>query len=513
MTFWLALLLSGLSGLVALSSELIWFRTWSFAVMGMASSFGALLGLYLLGIALGSFASGRLCRDRAPEALRPLVRAVALCVLAASVLGFLVTPVIALASTLGRQPVALLFVALTTTLLGAVFPLISHLGVPPDDRAGSRVSYVYVANIVGSATGSLLTGFVLMDLWSLRTLATVVALAGLVLSAGVLVLSRPSRAGLVRGFTTIGVVAGAILALGPGLYHHAYEKMQQGLAYDPSRPFAHVVETRSGVITVTADGQIYGGGAYDGVFQVDLHDDRNGIYRALAMGSMRPDVREVFMVGLASGSWARVVAAFPSLRRLTIVEINPGYLELLRRYPGGAELLANPKVHIVIDDARRWLQRHQDARFDLVVQNTTWHWRGHITNLLSREYLELVRAHLTPGGMFYFNTTFSPHAQKTAITVFPHAWRVGGFVAVSDAPIAFDKARWGGFLTSFRIDGRPLLDLSAARDRAVLEDLLADIDAIDATKPNTGFETRDHMAARLAPYELVTDDNMIVEWQ
>jgi spermidine synthase len=231
------------------------------------------------------------------------------------------------------------------------------------------------------------------------------------------------------------------------------------------------------------------------------------------MGSMRPDVREVFMVGLASGSWARVVAAFPSLRRLTIVEINPGYLELLRRYPGGAELLANPKVHIVIDDARRWLQRHQDARFDLVVQNTTWHWRGHITNLLSREYLELVRAHLTPGGMFYFNTTFSPHAQKTAITVFPHAWRVGGFVAVSDAPIAFDKARWGGFLTSFRIDGRPLLDLSAARDRAVLEDLLADIDAIDATKPNTGFETRDHMAARLAPYELVTDDNMIVEWQ
>jgi spermidine synthase len=513
MTFWLALLLSGLSGLVALSSELIWFRTWSFAVMGMASSFGALLGLYLLGIAVGSFASGRLCRDRTAEALRPIVRAIALCVLAASVLGFLVTPVIALASLLDRRSAALLFVALTTTLLGAVFPLISHLGVSPDDRAGSRVSYLYVANIVGSATGSLLTGFVLMDLWPLRTLATVVALAGLVLSAGVLLLSRPSRAGLAGGGAAIVAVAAAVVALGPTLYRDAYEKMQQGPAYDPAHPFAHIVETRSGVITVTDDGQIYGGGAYDGVFQVDLHDDRNGIFRALAMGAMRPDAREVFMVGLASGSWARVIAAFPSIRHLTIVEINPGYLELLKLYPGGAELLANPKVTIVIDDARRWLQRHPDERFDLVVQNTTWHWRGHITNLLSREYLELVRAHLTPGGLFYYNTTFSPNAQKTAVTVFPHAWRVDGFVAVSDAPIAFDKARWRAFMESYRLDGRPLLDTTVARDREVLEKLLADADKIDATKRNTGFETHGHMAARLADVELVTDDNMIVEWR
>lgn len=513
MTFWLALLLSSLSGLVALSSELIWFRTWSFAVMGMANSFGALLGLYLLGIAVGSFAGGRLCRDRSPDAVGPLVRVVALCVLAASVLGFLVTPVIALASLLGQRAVALLFVALTTTLLGAVFPLISHLGVPPDDRAGARVSYLYLANIVGSATGSLLTGFVLMDVWSLRTLATAVALAGVLLSAGVLLLARPPRAALARGGAALAAVGIALVALGPALYRDAYQKMQQGPAYDPTRPFAHVVETRSGVITVSDDGRIYGGGAYDGVFQVDLHDDRNGIYRALAAGAMRPDVREVFMVGLSSGSWARVVAAFPAVQRLTIVEINPGYLQLLRLYPGGAELLANPKVHIVIDDGRRWLQRHPEARFDLIVQNTTWHWRGHVTNLLSREYLDLVREHLTPGGLFYFNTTFSTHAQKTAVTVFPHAWRVGGFVAVSDAPIAFDRARWEAFLTSFRLDGRPLLDAAAARDRQVMDALLASADKIDRTAPTVSFETRAHMVDRLSGVEAVTDDNMLVEWR
>ena len=78
-----------------------------------------------------------------------------------------------------------------------------------------------------------------------------------------------------------------------------------------------------------------------------------------------------------------------------------------------------------------------------------------MTNLLSREYLELVRARLLPGGVFYYNTTFSAAAQKTAVSVFPHAWRVQGFVAVSDAPIAFDKARWRRVMETFRLDGRP----------------------------------------------------------
>ena len=45
------------------------------------------------------------------------------------------------------------------------------------------------------------------------------------------------------------------------------------------------------------------------------------------------------MIGLSSGSWAAVVAAHPSLERLTIVEINPGYLKLIPKYPDVAGLL------------------------------------------------------------------------------------------------------------------------------------------------------------------------------
>src|SRR6185369_17836896 len=103
--------------------------------------------------------------------------------------------------------------------------------------------------------------------------------------------------------------------------------------------------------------------------------------------------------------------------------------------------------------------RHPDARFDFMVMNTTWHWRGHSTNLLSVEFFELVRSHLRPGGILYFNTTSSDDVKKTAATVFPYAMRVYNCIAVSDSPFTFDKERWRHTLTEMKIDGKPIIEV------------------------------------------------------
>jgi spermidine synthase len=113
------------------------------------------------------------------------------------------------------------------------------------------------------------------------------------------------------------------------------------------------------------------------------------------------------MIGLSSGSWATVVANHPGVTRLTVIEINPGYLGLIRQYPDVAGLLTNPKVEIHIDDGRRWLTRNADRKFDAVLANTTFHWRSNASNLLSVEFLELIRSHLNPGGFYFYNTTDS----------------------------------------------------------------------------------------------------------
>src|SRR5919109_1334015 len=113
------------------------------------------------------------------------------------------------------------------------------------------------------------------------------------------------------------------------------------------------------------------------IISTSLVNDRNMIVRAYGVGAIHPAPREVLMIGLATGAWAQVIANMPGVEKFTIVEINPGYLQLIAKYPQVSSLLRNPKVEIVIDDGRRWLARHPDRQFDVIVANVTFHFRAH----------------------------------------------------------------------------------------------------------------------------------------
>jgi spermidine synthase len=338
-------------------------------------------------------------------------------------------------------------------------------------------------------------------------------MVGFFLVAGLLVAGRARG---LRGAAFAVLVAGAAAATWKGndrAYDRIWEKLQFKDELTADFRFAEIVETKSGVITVAPSGEVYGGGAYDGIFNAGLRYDRNGIFRTYSLGAMRPEYHEALMVGLASGSWAQVVVNLPGVKKLTVVEINPGYLQIIARHPEAAWLLSDPRVEIVIDDGRRWIQRHPERRFDLVVMNTTWHWRAHITNLLSREYMELVKARLLPGGVFFYNTTSSEDAQLTGLTVFGHGMRVYNCMAVSDAPLPFDKDRWRALLTGFRIQGEQVLDPDKEHDRERLEELLGLAATLDGEPTREGLEKKESLLAHFKDARVITDDNMVPEWR
>ncbi len=247
------------------------------------------------------------------------------------------------------------------------------------------------------------------------------------------------------------------------------------------------------------------------MIRTNLLDDRNGIIRAYFVSELQPRLENVLIIGMATGAWAQVIAHAPGVRRVTIVEINPGYLRVVKKYPEVASLLHNPKVEIVIDDGRRWLARNKYRRFDAIVSNTTFHWRSHSTNLLSVEFLRLIRAHLKPGGMYFFNATGSPEATKTALQTFPYGLRFRYFVAVSDAPFNIDGDRWARTLSHWYIDGRPVLDRRDARGRRKLDSLASA--AVVGSGLAVDLEGRESILERLPDVRVVTDDNMGTEWQ
>jgi spermidine synthase len=496
-----ALLLAAATGFISLGYEIVWYRVYSFVSEGGAKGFAFVLGAFLAGIAFGSLASRSLCRHAGADGGAARIAAV---VLLANLLGFLSIPSIALAARHVDYLWTLPVVALSAGLLGAAFPLVCHVAIAPDSRAGAAMSYLYLANIVGSALGSLLVGFVLMDFWPLRAIVVLLALLGIAVAAA-----------LLRRGAAIAVAAGlaaAILLSANPLFAEIYEKLQYKAAYAPGRPFTDVVETRSGVVTVDREGTVYGGGRYDGMLLTGLTEG-DSVLRPYSIGYFHPAPRNVLIIGMAAGAWAQVVANHPQVERLTVVEINPGYLTVIARYPSVAPLLSNPKVAIAIDDARRWLVRNPRRRFDMIFMDTTSHWRANITNLLSREFLTLARGHLNPGGVLYYNTTHSPEAQATALEVFPYAYRFGRFLAVSQSPIAVDKERWRRILTGYRLDGEPVFDLSNADDRTRLDEVLAYADTLQVPAyDESGMEDRERIRRRVTGHRVITDGNMASEW-
>jgi spermidine synthase len=515
-SFALSLGIATLTGFIALGYEIIWYRVFSYITEGTAASLPLLLGWYLGGVALGSFLAERFCRERADadEKAGHWITLIAVFIIAANLVGFLTVPVLAWAVHLVSYRLAFPIVGLATASLGAVFPLIAHAAVRPDSDSGARLSYLYLANIVGSASGSFVIGFIAMDHWLLSRVCLVLALIGLFIGAALLA-SSGSRKKIIPALG--GCLAVALLTIGVNgtLFHDLYTKLYYKRGLMPastSQPFVQIIENKSGVIAVTRDRMVFGGGVYDGQFNTDLRHDSNMIVRAFALSSFHQSPRRVLMIGLASGSWAQIIANHPQLEELVIVEINPGYLRLIPQYPEVSSLLKNTKVKIAIDDGRRWLLRNPNEKFDAVVMNTTFSWRAHASDLLSTDFLQIVRQHLNPGGVLYYNATGSGAAFLTGATVFPYGLRVLNCLAVSDSPIKVDKERWRAILVQYTIDGRPVLDLSVPADQTRLEEVLH---LADINIPSTQFyamEYADSLRERYRGNRLITDDNMGNEW-
>lgn len=513
---WIGMLLAGATGFVALAYEIVWYRVYSFATAGKADTFPLLLGFYLLGIAYGSLR----VRDASLGSLRhDARRTLAICaevVMLGAILSFVLAPVLA-HWMVHFAPVPLLPVFVASCLLGSAFPLLAHAAVDSKSGAGKSVSLLYLSNILGSTAGSFVIGFVVFDHWGTRAVSLLLLGLGVLVSLSLAALagSRARRMGLVVGCAVCLALA---LACRP-LYAGLYERLLLKKTYTPGLRFSNLVENRSGVIAVLtgpdAEGRpmstVYGGGVYDGRFNTDIRDDSNGLFRAFAVAGLHPEPQHVLMVGLGSGSWAQVLANLPALEDLTIVEINPGYLPLIREYPDVQSLLHNPKVHIIIDDGRRWLIAHPTSRFDFIVMNTTFNWRANSTNLLSMEFLRLARPHLREGGILYYNTTWSPRVMATGIAAYPYALRLDGFLAVSDSPFGLDKERWRRELSSYPIDGRPILNLTDPQQKKTLDRLLQLPDELDT--PSGDLESRASLMRRFGSARLITDDNMGTEWQ
>jgi spermidine synthase len=487
--WWLSLTV----GFLSLSEEIVWVRVLGFSYQGQASVFAFVLTCYLIGIAFGASYGKRLCR------LTPDLYGAAAIILAVASLDDVLTPfVIGHLMTQGSGLlVPAVAVILTAGIKSVLFPIVHHLGSQSRGaRIGRSVSRIYFGNILGATLGPLVTGFIALD--HLNVDECFAVSAGICVVASVACVLKSTRRVLMQ---RVLAGAGASVIIGLLTIRSGAGSLAQLAAEGPDA-MMYFSANRHGIVhTAKAlrGETIFGGNVYDGLTTVDVDRNGNRLDRVYMLGLVLPSPKRVLSVGLSGGAWIRALEGFPGVESVEVVEINPAYLDLVRQRPDVAALMNDPRIHIHIDDGRRWLTRHPGERFDAIVQNTSFYWRANVGNLLSREYLSMCKDHLQPGGVMLINTTGSFDVAATAQAVFPYAYRYVNFVYASDHPLTVSlDSLW----TILRPDGQPFSADGATANGVVTRLMAARLEPVDAL-----------LARRGVGAEIITDDNLISEYK
>ena len=219
------LLLFFLSGITGLIYQVAWVRQSVFTFGVSVYAYSAVIGAYMIGLALGSYVMGR----RIDAHARPLrtyavleVGIAALAALSPFLLAGLhgaypglsqALPTGGFWLTFARLVLSLAVLTPATFLIGATLPVMSRVYATHGGRVGSDVGRLYLVNTAGAALGCVLTGLVLLRYLGARETIFLGAGINLLVAGGALALPRLTRQGVA---TRDATPADAIPADAPG---------------------------------------------------------------------------------------------------------------------------------------------------------------------------------------------------------------------------------------------------------------------------------------------------------
>ncbi len=470
----------GVSGFTALGYEILWTRALEQFTHNSTYAYTAMLAMFLLGIGAGSAVTAVWAdRTRRGLALLGVVEiAIGISVIAALLVYMRLLDWIPAAVTAfggleswGRAltlifSVAAVILLATTLLFGATFPFVARAVVDSADRVGRRVALAYTVNTLGAIAGALSVGFLLLPALGLR--GSFLTLVGLNLLLGaLLIFAADTRrlAPFAGGFAAIAFGA-AFFLIPPRLFEETFVKRYGKLLLyrEQITDTVMVTEDRFGQRYIRyGDGRGTAG-------TVTFLEDRSYAHTAMLL---HPDPRKVLSICFGVGNSLSSVSQY-AVEHVDAVELSPGVTFAAPFFKRtNRNVLRDPRIRLTIQDGRNYLLSHSD-RYDVIrLDPPELHTAG-VVNLYTREFFELAREHLEPGGIFsiWVNIAYTPERElkmiaRTAADVFPYvtiwhspylySWVINGSREQRPPDLAllkqwFSDPRVGADLASIHLD-------------------------------------------------------------
>ena len=475
------MLIYALSGFIALSLEIVWFRLLGVLQKSTSFTFPSLLAVYLGGLALGVIIGIPLAKRFRRPAVTFLALQSGITLYAAVALALLLRQVdqkpffeplwaylggyepVNAADLLSAIPawfssaqvapallesarfVLLLYfvlpfalIAPSTLLMGVSFPVLQKLVQDNPVLLGRRVGWLQAVNIAGSMLGALLVGWCFLRwLGSSGTLKLLVLLGGIFPCLLAWHVSRRQWVRLVGIAVSTSLVSWIAAAIPTS--HELWAKLHGA---EPRAIIAREGESGLAVLKGNPDGfekdvvWVFSNGIGQSSLPYGRVHTQIGMFAVL----LHPEPEEVAVIGLGSGDTVYALGGSPHTRRLTCIEIvEPTYMnlkELAGRVPYLPlhAMLKDSRIQLLFTDGRAYILRSA-KQFDVIEADALRPSSAYSGNLYSWEYFQTLKAHLKPGGIA---VTWAPTDRVLAsfLEVFSYGIVVDGIAIGSEQPIA-----------------------------------------------------------------------------
>lgn len=458
-----------LVGFIDLGFEMLWFRTLGLLNKNTAYNFPSILGIFLIGLALGGWLWGR----KVDESKEPvnlfwklqlgagLVTAFSFLLVWGAIHFDPLQPWLRTVFYQLQQPISpyivinmdvaysrrelltglltyflpiIIIVLPASIMMGGGLPVLDRIAIHSPSVSGQRVGDIHLANILGSVLGSIVISFVFLNYFGTEItlqILLLLSLTFLLLTPGALRVLNNQKPYLILPAALVITIL--FLPQRGQFYKTLFERATQ--------ESVSVIESGDSVVALNINQKnqaptwLWIGGVQNSYFPSDGRYERTAMTCAAASHPKR-----ILIIGLGGGHTTYFATKLPNVKEIVVIELLPNIGPFVNAHVTRVqELFKDPRLKYIIDDGRRYLYAHPDEKFDMISIDPLNSFTAGHNNLYSAEAMALYQKHLTDNGVLCGWVNEEHILPNTAAHVFPVVEHFREFIVAGNHPLTFDR--------------------------------------------------------------------------